>query len=82
AVAVADQGHGISEEARARLFDPFFTTKSGGMGLGLSICRSIVETHGGHLWATDNAGGGVVMRFTLPIVDEARRAGKEEQPHG
>ncbi|WP_247889851.1 sensor histidine kinase [Azospirillum brasilense] len=82
AVAVADQGHGISEEARARLFDPFFTTKSGGMGLGLSICRTIVETHGGHLWATDNAGGGVVMRFTLPIVDEARRAGKEEQPHG
>ncbi|KAA0679511.1 sensor protein [Roseomonas genomospecies 6] len=82
AVAVVDQGHGISEEARARLFDPFFTTKSGGMGLGLSICRTIVETHGGHLWATDNAGGGVVMRFTLPIVNEARRAGKEEQPHG
>ncbi len=82
AVAVADQGHGISEEARARLFDPFFTTKSDGMGLGLSICRTIVETHGGHLWVTDNAGGGVVMRFTLPVANEARQAGKEEQPHG
>lgn len=80
-VEVADRGHGISEEARARLFNPFFTTKSGGMGLGLSICRTIVETHGGHLGATDNPGGGVVMRFTLPAANEAGMAGTEAQSH-
>lgn len=80
-VAVADQGHGISEEARARLFDPFFTTKPGGMGLGLSICRTIVEAHGGHLWATDNPGGGAVMRFVLPVANDGRPVGNEEQHH-
>lgn len=69
-IAVADRGHGLSEEARARLFDPFFTTKPGGMGLGLSICRTIVESHGGHLWATDNPGGGAVVRFVLPPAEE------------
>lgn len=81
-VAVADHGHGLSEEARARLFDPFFTTKAGGMGLGLSICRSIVETHGGHLRATDNSGGGVVMRFVLTVADGALPSGEEQQHHG
>ncbi len=81
-VAVADHGHGLSEEARARLFDPFFTTKAGGMGLGLSICRSIVETHGGHLRAIDNSGGGVVMRFVLPVADGALPSGEEQQHHG
>ncbi len=80
-VAVADQGHGISEEARARLFDPFFTTKPGGMGLGLSICRTIVEAHGGHLWATDNPGGGAVMRFVLPIANAKPPVGNKEQHH-
>ncbi len=72
-VVVADRGHGLSDEARARLFDPFFTTKSGGMGLGLSICRSIVESHGGHLWATDNPGGGAMVRFVLPAANEEQR---------
>ena len=81
-VAVADHGHGMSEEARSRLFDPFFTTKAGGMGLGLSICRSIVETHGGNLRATDNAGGGVVMRFVLPVANGAPPSGEEHQHHG
>ena len=84
-VAVADQGQGISAEARERLFDPFFTTKPGGMGLGLSICRTIVEAHGGHLWATDNPGGGAVMRFVLPvalsIAHDQHTAGNEEQHH-
>ena len=80
-VAVADQGQGISTEARERLFDPFFTTKPGGMGLGLSICRTIVEAHGGHLWATDNPGGGAVMRFVLPAAHNQHTAGNEEQHH-
>ncbi|CAO3381281.1 sensor histidine kinase [Azospirillum argentinense] len=74
-IAVADRGHGLSEDARARLFDPFFTTKPGGMGLGLSICRTIVESHGGHLWATDNSGGGAVVRFVLPAAEEKLNAG-------
>lgn len=80
-VAVADQGHGVSEEARARLFDPFFTTKAGGMGLGLSICRTIVEAHGGHLWATENPGGGAVMRFVLPVARDRQPSGNQEQQH-
>jgi len=73
-VLVADRGHGLPEEARHRLFDPFFTTKAEGMGLGLSICRTILESHGGHLWASDHPGGGVVMRFVLPVA-------KENAPH-
>ncbi len=80
-VVVADRGHGLSEEARARLFDPFFTTKPGGMGLGLSICRTIVEAHGGHLWATDNPGGGAAMRFVLPVAEDGQSAGNEERHH-
>ncbi len=78
-VAVADRGRGLTDEARSRLFDPFFTTKPGGMGLGLSICRTIVEAHGGHLWATDNPGGGAVMRFVLPAAGKAQPVGNEEQ---
>ncbi|MBP2314288.1 sensor histidine kinase [Azospirillum soli] len=80
-VAVADRGRGLTDEARSRLFDPFFTTKPGGMGLGLSICRTIVEAHGGHLWATDNPGGGAVMRFVLPAAGKAQPVGNEEQHH-
>ena len=78
-IAVADRGRGLTDEARSRLFDPFFTTKPGGMGLGLSICRTIVEAHGGHLWATDNPGGGAVMRFVLPAAGKAQPVGNEEQ---
>lgn len=66
-VAVRDAGPGLSAEADAHLFEPFFTTKPEGLGLGLSICRTIVESHGGRLWAAPNDGRGLTMRFTLPI---------------
>ncbi len=66
-VAVADRGHGITDEQAERLFVPFFTTKAEGMGMGLNICRSIVEYHDGRLWAQPNPGGGSVFRFTLPV---------------
>jgi two-component system sensor kinase FixL len=67
-VAVADTGPGIAEHIKARLFEPFVTSKATGMGVGLSICRSIVESNGGRLWAEDNEGGGTVFRFTLPVA--------------
>jgi PAS domain S-box-containing protein len=69
-VDVADAGVGISADSADRLFDAFFTTKSGGMGMGLSICRSIIEAHGGWLAATNNAGPGARFQFTLPVYQE------------
>lgn len=68
--AVADRGPGLAEDVRKRLFEPFVTTKKDGMGVGLSICRTIVESHGGRLWADPNPGGGTVFRFTLPRAVE------------
>jgi C4-dicarboxylate-specific signal transduction histidine kinase len=64
--SVADLGDGVPEEAKERLFDPFVTTKPGGLGLGLSICRSVVEAHGGAIRHLANAGRGAVFAFTLP----------------
>ena len=64
-VSVADTGSGLSEEIRLKLFQPFVTTKPNGMGVGLSVCRGIIEQHGGRLWAEDNPGGGTVFRFTV-----------------
>jgi NO-binding membrane sensor protein with MHYT domain len=74
-VAVQDSGPGLNPASFERLFDSFYTTKPGGMGMGLSICRSIVEAHGGRIWATPNAGPGVTMQFTLPINDQAMASG-------
>jgi len=66
-VSVKDCGVGISAENADRLFNPFFTTKSGGMGMGLSICRSIMEAHDGRLWAAANVPHGATFQFTLPV---------------
>ena len=64
-VSVADVGTGLPEDVRTRLFQPFVTTKDDGMGVGLSVCYTIIEAHAGRLWAEDNPGGGTVFRFTL-----------------
>jgi C4-dicarboxylate-specific signal transduction histidine kinase len=66
-LSVADRGVGISAENADRLFNAFFTTKSTGMGMGLAICRSIIEAHDGRLWATANVPHGATFQFTLPV---------------
>jgi PAS domain S-box-containing protein len=66
-VEVRDSGPGLSQDSLGRLFDPFYTTKRGGMGMGLSICRSIIEAHGGQVGATANVPRGAVFHFTLPV---------------
>lgn len=64
-VSVTDSGPGVPEHLRGQMFDPFVSGKSGGMGVGLSICRTIIEAHGGHIWAEPNPDGGTIIRFTL-----------------
>jgi PAS domain S-box-containing protein len=71
-VAVQDSGPGLDPEGFDRLFDPFYTTKPDGMGMGLSICRSIVEAHGGRAWASRTGGRGVTVQFTLPVGKDAQ----------
>jgi signal transduction histidine kinase len=68
-VAVRDTGHGLRPESLPRLFEPFYTTKPDGMGMGLSICRSIIEAHGGRLWATRCEPRGALFQFTIRMVD-------------
>jgi hypothetical protein len=68
--SVIDRGTGIPEAQRASLFQPFFSTKSEGMGMGLNICRSIVEFHHGRLAVEENPEGGSIFRFTLPLARE------------
>ena len=69
--AVADRGRGLTSEERDRLFQPFFTTKEHGLGLGLSICSTIVKSHGGDLRIDNDAGGGAVAVLTLPSRSDA-----------
>jgi PAS domain S-box-containing protein len=66
-IRVQDSGIGIPPEKMGRLFEPFFTTKKDGLGMGLSICRAIVEAHGGRVWASENAGPGATLQFALPV---------------
>ena len=67
AVRVVDSGPSVEPEVVKKMFQPFFTTKSGGMGMGLSICRTIVEAHGGQLTAAANKRRGMEFRITLPL---------------
>ena len=79
-VAVVDRGQGVAPERLPRLFDSFYTTKERGMGLGLSISKSIVEAHGGRIWAEGNAGGGATFRFTLPVSAGVFKPVMQERP--
>jgi signal transduction histidine kinase len=63
---VRDSGPGLAPATLERLFEPFYTTKSSGLGLGLPICRSIIEAHGGRLWASANVPRGAIFQFTVP----------------
>jgi PAS domain S-box-containing protein len=69
-VAVEDAGSGFAPGQERQIFEPFFTTKPGGMGMGLAICRSIVESFGGRLWASPNAVHGATVQFVLPVIEE------------
>jgi signal transduction histidine kinase len=81
-VAVSDTGPGLPQANPERVFDAFYTTKTGGLGLGLAICRSIVDAHGGRLWAKSNEPRGTVFSFTVPIGEYplASRDLSEAQP--
>jgi len=70
-IRVQDSGPGITQANFERLFDPFFTTKSHGMGMGLAICRTTIEAHGGKLGADIEPGAGAVFRLILPVTQEA-----------
>jgi signal transduction histidine kinase len=70
-VAVRDTGVGLESASLNQLFDAFFTTKPDGMGMGLAISRSIIEAHGGRLWATANSPQGAIFQFTLPTNDKS-----------
>jgi len=75
-VAVVDRGHGLAEPER--LFEPFFSTKSQGLGMGLNICRTIIESHHGRLWADPNPAGGTIFRFTLPCAATQTQAQNDQ----
>jgi C4-dicarboxylate-specific signal transduction histidine kinase len=73
-ISLQDTGPGLAKEVAQRLFQPFVTSKKEGMGVGLSICHSIVTDHGGTIWAEPAPGGGTLFRFTLPTADETEAA--------
>jgi signal transduction histidine kinase len=70
-VQVADRGAGIADGDLERIFESFYSTKSSGLGVGLAICRKLIEAHGGHLWASHHPGGGALFHFTLPVTPPA-----------
>ena len=70
-VDVIDHGHGIAQDVAARLFSPFFSTKSEGMGMGLNICRTAIEFHGGALTFSANPAGGTIFTFSVPAAPRA-----------
>jgi PAS domain S-box-containing protein len=74
--SISDCGHGVSPDEKDRIFEPFYTTKEKGLGLGLSICRSIVNAHAGHLSAQNNSTCGATFYFTLPVPKEAQATGR------
>jgi C4-dicarboxylate-specific signal transduction histidine kinase len=69
-VSVSDSGPGITEAGRALLFEPFYTTKRNGLGLGLSICQSIIKEHGGLIWGENRRGGGAKFSFSLTTWED------------
>jgi signal transduction histidine kinase len=71
---VQDAGPGIPADKLETVFNPFFTTKSEGMGMGLSICRSIIKAHHGEISATNAPGGGAIFRVVLPVIDSTADA--------
>jgi two-component system, LuxR family, sensor kinase FixL len=78
-VSVSDSGCGIPEEKMEQVFERFFTTKKKGMGLGLSVCRTIINAHRGKIWATNNGGCGATFHFSLPIVGAGKEAVTTDQ---
>jgi signal transduction histidine kinase len=80
-VTVRDTGPGLDPQSIERIFEAFYTTKPSGMGMGLSICRSIIEAHGGRLWASANEPQGAMLQFTLPSWQEIASAKHRQPPH-
>ena len=78
-ISFADNGPGLSPMVREKLFQPFVTTKAGGLGVGLSICQLIIQTHGGRLQAKDNPGGGTIFSFTLPQAPSERQKERKDE---
>jgi PAS domain S-box-containing protein len=79
-VVVRDSGPGLSPATRERIFDTFYTTKATGLGIGLSICRSIIEAHGGRLWASANLPRGASLQFVLPAIPNTASWGCDREP--
>jgi two-component system sensor kinase FixL len=79
-VEVQDSGTGIAADKLERIFEPFVTSKPDGLGMGLSICRSIIERHGGKLWAANNPDRGATFSITLPVIREPGRAADPTPP--
>jgi signal transduction histidine kinase len=77
-VSVSDNGVGLDADTAHRAFDAFFTTKATGIGMGLSVCRSIIEAHGGHIWVSTEEGVGSTFSFTLPPASLQERLATPE----